>query len=287
MGSANEVATQTARILLLDDDFHRLLDMIKAGRLAFRNIRKVIIYLFPGGCFAQIVSMILSVYLGCTSDFSSFGMFMVSFVIDVGPSISMIMEKEEEDLMLLPPRSIDDRLVDWKLLVQGYIIIGGCMAATTQLFFLLYMSSYANIGFSDIVFTFGTPTVNNTAIMQNTLSNDAHVNIGSSIVFICVVFVNILGNLMVHKTAKRSFVQQSPMNKRTRNVWVYVAAVYSVVLALVVQNIPYFQNKFGMAQIPVMFYILIIAVGLLLFGIEELRKFLVRRKIAYLDRFAW
>ena len=199
----------------------------------------------------------------------------------------MIMEKEEEDLMLLPPRSVDDRLVDWKLLVQANLIVGGLIASLTQTLFFFYMSSYANIGFSDIVFTFDTPTVNNTATLANTLSNEQYVNIGSSIVFVCVVVVNILGNLMVHKTAKRSFVQQSPLNASTRNVWVYVAAACSLTLALIAQNLPVFQDRYGMTQIPAVFYIIIVVAGLFIFGLDELRKFLARRKIAYFDRFAW
>ena len=284
MASGNELALETARVILLRDDLHQLLDTIKCGRLAFRNFRKLVVYLMPGSIYIQVCSMILSLFAGITCNLSSFSMFCTSFWVDMAPSFAMVNEKEEEDLMLSGPRAAETRLVDWRLLVQGNLITGTCLAIVTQSVFYLYMSAYAHIGFADMLFQFGSPSVN---VTTNVLSNDEHVNVGTSVAFVASVFVSMLGTLMANKTARRSFFQQSPLQARTRNLWVYAAACVSILICIVAVNVTFFQDQFNTRSVPAVFYVIAVVAGLAVLTVDELRKLLVRHKIAYFHRFAW
>jgi len=83
--------------------------------------------LLPGGCFAELIPVLMSFLIGVTQDLSSFQMLTISLFTDIGPSLSLIMEPPEKDLLKQPPRAKTDHLVNWKFLLQVFslrLIIG-------------------------------------------------------------------------------------------------------------------------------------------------------------------
>ena len=290
MSSGNDVATEVAQIILLDDSFHSMLTLIKNGRLTFKNIRKVIIYLLPGGCVGQMVPNLMSIFLGFPASLSNFAQTIISFVTDIICSISLIMEKEEQDLMLQQPRNDETHLVDWKFFFQAYLVIGCLIAGFETLLFLLYMSSVANTPPGQLIFSFGNQPdafSNVTSSGQAALAYSEYLYIGQTITFVCIIFTQILGNLMTVKTNKRSFFQQAPWHAKTRNLWVYLASLFSFIVVIIVIYVQAIQDFFKTRDIPVLYYVLSLAIGLLIFAVDELRKFCVRNEIFYMDRIAW
>jgi sodium/potassium-transporting ATPase subunit alpha len=118
MGSGSEVAMEASQLVLMDSNFSSIIVAIRSGRLVFANMRKVILYLLPGGCFAELVTVLMAIFLGVSQDLSSFEMLIISLFTDIAPSLSLMMEKEETDLMKDPPRKKNDHLVNWKFLAQ-------------------------------------------------------------------------------------------------------------------------------------------------------------------------
>jgi len=86
--------------------------------IEFLLFLKVIIYLLPGGCFAELIPVLMSFFIGVTQDLSSFQMLVISLFTDIAPALSLIMEPPEKDLLKQPPRSKNDHLVNWKFLLQ-------------------------------------------------------------------------------------------------------------------------------------------------------------------------
>ena len=290
MASGNDVATEVAQIILLDDSFQSILSLLKNGRLSFKNIRKVIIYLLPGGCVGQMVPNLMSIFLGFPASLSNFTQTIISFVTDIACSISLMMEKEEQDLMLQQPRNDETHLVDWKFFFQAYAVIGSLIAGFEMLLFLLYMSSAANTSPGQLIFSFGSqPSAfsNVTSSGEAALAYSEYLYIGQTITFVCIIFTQILGNLMTVKTNKRSFFQQAPWHAKTRNVWVYLASLFSVIVVILVVYLKAIQDFFNSRNIPMLYFVLSLGCGLLIFGVDELRKFCVRKEIFYMDRIAW
>ncbi len=118
MGSGSEVAMEASQLVLLDNNFSSIIVAIRNGRLVFDNMRKVILYLLPGGCFAELVSVLMAMFIGVQQNLSSFQMLVISLFTDVAPSLSLMMEQEETDLLKQPPRAKKDHLVNWKFLIQ-------------------------------------------------------------------------------------------------------------------------------------------------------------------------
>ena len=290
LGSANDVALEVSQIVLLDDNFGSILSLIKNGRLTFKNIRKVIIYLLPGGCVGEMVPNLLSIFLGFPSSLTNFTQTVISFVTDVVCSISLVMEKEEIDVMLQQPRTDKTHLVDWKFFFQAYAFIGILIALFSNVFFFMYFSMYANLSPGQLMFTFGNQPEafsNVTSSGAAALSFSEYLYIAQTITYVCIIITQVLGNVMTIKTNKQSFFQQAPWHSKTRNLWVYLASFFCLIVVILVIYIPAIQNQFYTRDIPIFFYILSLAAGMFIFVLDELRKLCVRKEVFYLDRIAW
>ena len=289
--SGNDVATEVAQIILLDDNFGSLLTLIKNGRLTYRNIRKVIIYLFPGGCVGEMVPNFLSIFLGYPAMLTNFCQAMIPFVTDVFASISLIMEKEESDLMLQQPRSlVDNHLVDWKFFFHAYGFVGLLIVLFSNTLFFLYMSTYASLGPLTLAFTFGnepTSFSNVTSSGAAALSYNEYLYEAQTLTFVTIIILNIVGSLMTVKTNKRSFFLQAPWHPATRNLWPYAASLVAIVICALVVFLPPLQATFSTRSVPISLCVLALVFGMVIFALDELRKLCIRFDALYLSRIAW
>lgn len=124
MGSGSDVAMEAADMVLLED-FSAIITAIEYGRLVFDNLKKVILYLLPAGSWAELWPVIINTFFGLPQNLSSIQMILICVITDVGPALSLIMEKPESDLLTRLPRNPKtDRLANWKLFLQAYGFIG-------------------------------------------------------------------------------------------------------------------------------------------------------------------
>ncbi|KAG6839284.1 hypothetical protein H0H93_005722, partial [Arthromyces matolae] len=84
-------------------NFDSIIGGIRLGRLVFQNLQKVIAYLLPAGSWSEAWPVVLNVFLGVPLPLSSFLMIIICCFTDLAPCLSLIMEKEEFDLLTLPP----------------------------------------------------------------------------------------------------------------------------------------------------------------------------------------
>jgi sodium/potassium-transporting ATPase subunit alpha len=301
MGSGSEVAMEASQLVLLDSNFSSILIAIENGRLVFDNLRKVVFYLLPGGCFAELIPVLMSFFLGVTQNISSFQMLIISLFTDISPSLSLMMEKPEVDLLKKKPRSKNDHLVDWKFLLHAYFFIGIMIVLSSQTMFFVYMSAYAGLGPSQIFLSFDNlynifnethfESLKNTTDMFD-LSNvqnivNEYYYRGQTVTFVAIVFGQIFGNLLSTRTRLNSFFIQSPWRKKTRNMWVFLAEGVSTSIMLFIIFVPFFQNLFQTRPIPVQYFFLPLAFCFCIFALDELRTLCVRKKILCFHKIAW
>jgi sodium/potassium-transporting ATPase subunit alpha len=90
MGAGSEVAREAADIVLTDSKFSSIVVGIENGRMAFDNMKKVILYLIPAGTFAELLPILAYVFFGVPQMLSSFLMICVCVGTDIFPSLAMI-----------------------------------------------------------------------------------------------------------------------------------------------------------------------------------------------------
>ncbi|CAF0782971.1 unnamed protein product [Brachionus calyciflorus] len=296
MGGGSEVAMEASQLVLLDNNFSSILIAIRNGRLVFKNLRKVILYLLPGGCFAELIPVLMSMFVGVAQNISSFQMLVISLFTDIAPSLSLMMEKEESDLLKQPPRSRKDHLVDWKFSLHAYLFLGMLVVFSSQCLFFIYMETYAGLYPGQIFFSFDKlPQIyNSTNSNFSTISEkflekriDEHYFRGQTVTFVSIILLQLFGNLLSTRTNMNSFFKQDPWKKKTRNLYLFGAQVISLGIMIIVVYVPWFHKMFNSRPIPVQFLLLPLVFSLTIFIADEVRKFMVRRKFMFFHKIAW
>lgn len=285
IAAGSDVALEASDLVLLDK-FDSIVEAIRLGRLVFQNLQKGIAYLLPAGSFSEIWPVILNVFFGVPLPLSSFLMIIICVFTDLFLSLSLIMEKEEFDLLTLPPRNHKkDHLINLKIYAQSYFFIGLIETLSAHAMFFLYMWRHAGIPIGDLFFAFGSYSEGFHGYTEDQLT---HFNtVGQGVYFITLVIMQ-WGNLLSVRNKKMSILQADPFRAERRNPWLLAGMAMSLAIAVFVTMEPGIQSIFGTATVPIEFWLipLPLALGVLVF--DETRKLLVREfPNGVLAKIAW
>lgn len=271
--SGSDVAIEAADLVLLDK-FDSIVDAIRLGRLVFQNLQKVIAYLLPAGSWSEIWPVLMNVFFGVPLPLSSFLMIIICVFTDLFLSLSLIMEKEEFDLLSLPPRNHKkDHLINLKIYAQSYLFIGVMETFIAHSMFFLYMYKKAGIPFHALIFAFESYSDGFYGYSAEQL---AHFNnVGQGVYFVTLVMLQ-WGNILSVRNKRLSILTADPVRKQRRNPWLPLAMLVSLVIAIFVTEVPGFHTLFGTAPVPIEFWFIPLPLALGILFMDELRKLLVR-----------
>lgn len=145
MNSGADIAREVAAIVLLKDDFTAIVHGVREGRCIFENLRKVVGYQISCGCWAELLPVLATFFLGMAQPLSSFLMIMISCISDVFAGIALMSEPPEGAIMSKPPRDTKKtRLLDWKLICYSYLFIANVASLGAFINYFLYMANRGN-----------------------------------------------------------------------------------------------------------------------------------------------
>ncbi|KAM0447590.1 hypothetical protein ACHAO4_008917 [Trichoderma viride] len=270
--SGSDIAVEAADMVLLNT-FSAIPEAVLYGRVVFDNLKKTIAYLLPAGSWSEFWPVFTNVAFGLPQILSSFLMIIICCFTDCATAISLAYEKPEANVMLQPPRDIiNDRLVDWKLLLQGYGFVG--MFETVLSFTMSYWYlQRKGLSFGSLWFSFGSiPTPEG----QTDDDVTAHLTVASSVYFITLVVMQWF-NAMALRTRHLSIFSHPPLfNPKTQNWLLFPAIVFALAIGLIFTMIPGI-DYLGCAPVPVQHWFIPMALGLGLLCIDELRKMMKRK----------
>jgi Ca2+-transporting ATPase len=121
-----DVAKEAADIILTDDNFASITTAIEEGRAVYDNLRKFITYIFSSNV-PEILPFILTALLSPVTMPLALRVKQI-LAIDLGtdlfPALALGTEKPEPDVMMRPPRRVDQPLVDRGLLARAFLWLG-------------------------------------------------------------------------------------------------------------------------------------------------------------------
>jgi Ca2+-transporting ATPase len=124
-----DVAREAAGIVLLDEDFGRIVAGVRMGRRIFDNLRKVMTYITA--VHVPIAGLaLLPVVFGLPPLMLPVHVVITQLVIDPMCSLAFEGAPEEPGVMQRPPRRNDEGVVGWPMLRRGLLLGGGLLAAT-------------------------------------------------------------------------------------------------------------------------------------------------------------
>ena len=271
--TGSDVAIEAADLVLMGN-FDSIVDGIRLGRLVFQNLQKVIAYLLPAGSWSEAWPVMFNCWFGVPLPLSSFLMIIICCFTDLISCMSLIMEKEEFDLLTLPPRHHKrDHLINMKIYGQAYLFIGVMEVITANSMFFFYMWKYAGIPVRDLFWAFEKYSDGFYGHTQAELTNFN--NVGQCVYFVTLVILQ-WGNLLSIRNKRLSILQADPIRAKRRNPWLIASIVFSLSVAIFVTEVKGIQNLFGTAPVPIEFWLIPLPLALGILIMDEVRKLFVR-----------
>ena len=122
MGSGTDIARETSKMIVIDDNFNSIVNGVLEGRVAYANIRKIIYFLISCG-LAEVLFFCLAIIMDMPAPLVAIQLLWLNVVTDGIQDIALSFEKAEDGIMKEPPRSPKSNLFDKELITE--IIISG------------------------------------------------------------------------------------------------------------------------------------------------------------------
>lgn len=259
-----EVAKEAADMVLLDDNFATIVNAVEEGRTVFNNIKKFIAYILTSNV-PEILPFIAFVLLGIPLPLTVVLILSIDLGTDLIPALGLGVEPPEHDVMNMPPRKRDERLLSGKLLFMSYGIIGMLQAAAG--FFSYFVVLY-NGGW-----TWG----------QELASTDP-LYLKAVTAFFASIIICQIADVMICRTRRESVFTKGLFS----NKLVLAGIASEVTLLLIIVYNPLTHKLFGTHPLTLFELSLSVPFALLIFFGDEIRKLLIRKNVKLVERyFSW
>lgn len=236
MGSGTDIARETAKMIVLDDNFRSIVNGVLEGRVAYANVRKIINFLISCG-ISEVLCFILSTLCNMEMPLVAIQILWLNVVTDGIQDLSLSFERAEQNIMKEPPRNPKESLFDRSLLEQT--MFSG-IAISLLLFGLWYY-------------------------LVNIIRMD--INIARGYVMTLMVFIQ---NIHVFNCrSEKNSAFSIPLKNNKLVVW---GVIISIVLQVIVMEVGIFSTLLQTVSIPVMHLIGLFALSLIILIFGEVYK---------------
>ena len=236
VGTASDVAKETADLILLDNNFRTIVAAIEEGRVIFENIRKVVAYVLSNS-FAEVLTIFISMILGWPAPLLVAQILWIHLICDGPADIVLGFEPKENGIMDEKPKSLKEPILPpLGLFLIGVISIGSALAA------LLIFRHYFKIH--------GDPVE------------------GRSLVFASLA-INSLIYIFAYRSMRKSLFK---MNSILKNKPLIFAVIFGMVLVFLPFVIPSLSQVLGVVPLDLKQWLLIFTIALMLLIAVEIGK---------------
>jgi sodium/potassium-transporting ATPase subunit alpha len=251
--TGTDVAREAADMVLLDDNFASIVNAIEEGRSIFENIRKFISYIFASN-IPEAVPYIAYIIFNIPLPLTIMQILAVDLGTDIFPALALGTEKPSLGVMKQPPRSPDERLLNFRILGRAYLFLGP-IEALAGLFGFFYVLNSGGWQWGTIL-----PS-DNVLYMQATTA------------CLAGIIVSQIGNVFACRSSIESVFSLGFFSNRL----VILGIVAEIILSAFIIYHPWGNKIFGTEKLELNVWFILIPFGVGLLVAEEVRKFYVRR----------
>lgn len=241
--TGTDVTKNVADMVLADDNFATIVGAVQEGRRIYDNIRKAIQFLLSSN-MSEVLSIFFATLLGFII-LKPVHLLWINLITDSLPALALGTEACERDLMQRPPRNPKDGIfaggVGFDVAYQGLLVTILTMAA----------------------FFIGERIQNGAWLIAN--STD-----GTTMAFLTMSMAEIF-----HSFNMRS-QRQSLFSMKSQNIYLWGAAILSLVLTLVVLYVPFLREAFSFAHISFFEYGVALLLAFMIIPLVEIVKAIQR-----------
>ncbi|KAK0396058.1 hypothetical protein QR680_001548 [Steinernema hermaphroditum] len=269
-------AKEAADIVLMQNDLANIVGGIEEGRLLFENIKKTIAYVLAH-IIPELCPVLMTSIIGFPLGLNSLQVITIDLLTEIPPSLALIYEKAEEDLMRRAPRKKNCNLVPPGLFLYSYLFAGtlissGCVLAFFSVFW------YYGIATSDLLASshhhWVTHSRNLTTSRGLVFDSDSQLNIHrqASAAWHITLVVSQVFHLWMCTTRRVSLFRNG-----FKNIVAVIAIIFEVLMLLFLVYTPGVQTWIGVSQPPTFVWAFPLVVGFVLLVFNEIRKYIIRR----------
>jgi Ca2+-transporting ATPase len=264
MGIAGtDVAKGSADMVLTDDNYASIVSAIEQGRIIYNNIRKFVFFLVSTN-LSEIVVIFLTTLLGLPAPLTVIQLLWLNLITDGAPALALAVEKGDPSVMNQPPRRTDEPIIN-RTMRLGIIIQTIALTSATLLAF----------GSGLIWYLAGTdPLLPGQNQLQFLLTNNwAGVNVitAETMAFVTLSLGTLFRALTV-RSEKESIFRIGIFSNRA----MLAAIGLSMLLLLIVINVPFLQPIFNTTYLSSTEWGVIIVLSLIPAAAEEVTKVFLR-----------
>jgi len=236
VGTASDVAKETADLILLDNRFSTIVAAIEEGRIIFDNVRKVTAYMLSNS-FAEVLTIFVSVILKWPAPLIVSQILWIHLICDGPADIVLGFEPKEEGIMDEKPKPINE-----PILTKLAAILIGVISVLSAVFALSVFNHYYQI----------------------------HHDIaeGRSIVF-ASLSINSMIYIFAYRSLRLPLHRMNPLSSNPSLIWCVFAGIFTIVIAF---WIPGLRTLLGLTVLSLTDWMVIIGFAFLLLFIVEISK---------------
>ncbi len=242
VGSATDVAKETADLILLDNNFRTIVAAIEEGRVIFQNIRKVVAYTLSNS-FAEVLTIFVAMLLHWPAPLLVAQILWIHLICDGPSDIVLGFEPKENGIMEEKPKPLKEPI----LTKLGLFLIAIISASSAFAALLLFYHQY---------------TIHGNATEGRS-----------------IVFASFAINSMVYIFAYRSLrLPLFRMNKISDNMPLVWAVLLGLVVSVLPFTIPGLRSLLGIVPLTIIQWLSVIGIALGLLAVVEAGKWISNKR---------
>lgn len=253
--SGTDVSKEASNMVLADDSFSTIINAVREGRTIYENMRKFIFYIFSCN-IGELITVFAAILLQLPAPLTAILILSVDIGTDVLPALALGIDLPEKGIMDKPPRNPKKKIMD-RGFVARFLYVGlfiGTVVVAT------YLWSLYNHGWN----------------WGEMLDPDSIAYIKSStFAFTILVLIQ-----MVNAYNSRSSYQSVFSMGLFSNLFLLGAVAISLGVVYLLVEVPFFQEWIHTAELEWYEWFIIIAASFSILIVEEVRKGIVRLRMA-------
>ena len=236
VGSATDVAKETADLILLDNNFRTIVAAIEEGRVIFSNIRKVVAYTLSNS-FAEVLTIFTAMMFRWPAPLAVAQILWIHLICDGPLDIVLSFEPKEEGIMEEKPRPLKA-----PILTHLSIILIGVISITSSIFALTLFGH------------------------QFKIHND--IAEGRSIVFASFALNSII-YIFAYRSMRLPLYRMNKLSSNKPLIWAVIAGILTIAIAFL---IPGLRDLLGIVPLSQENWLWVIGIAFALLMTVEIGK---------------
>jgi len=243
MGSGTDIARETAKMIIIDDNFKSIVAGVKEGRVAFANIRKIIYFLLSCG-LAEVLFFCLSIIFNMPMPLVAIQLLWLNIVTDGIQDFALSFEKAEENVMKEKQKNSSASLIDKNLFKQT--LLSGIIIGLLVFIVWYYLINVINM----------------------------EVSVARGYIMLLMVFMQ-----NIHVFNCRSEKESAFKVSIKSNPFIVIGVIACILLQVIVMEVPMLATFLQTSPVPIMdVLILFLIASIVLITIEIYKEFIYNKE---------